>query len=73
MTRNIANKILVPLITLLAVNQALTALFSDEMSHEAFEFFHQGVGAVFLILIACHLTLNFSWIKANYFSKRPGT
>jgi len=57
----------------LAVNQAVTALFSDKLSHEAFEFFHQGGGAIFLILIACHFMLNFNWVKANYFSKRPGT
>jgi hypothetical protein len=73
MTRNSANKILIPLMAALAVNQAVTALFSDKMSHEAFEFLHQGGGAIFLILIACHFALNFNWIKANYFTKHSRT
>jgi hypothetical protein len=54
----------------LAVNQAVTALFSDKLSHEAFEFFHQGGGAILLVLIAFHFTLNFDWVKKNYFSKQ---
>jgi hypothetical protein len=73
MTRNSANKILIPLMTLLAINQALTVLLSDEMSREAFEVLHKGGGVVFLILIAVHLALNFNWVKANYFSRRHGT
>jgi hypothetical protein len=69
MTRNSANKILIPFMAALAANQAVTALFGDKMSHEAFEFFHQGGGTVFLIIIAVHLVLNFNWIKTNYFGK----
>jgi hypothetical protein len=69
MTRNNALKILNPFMAVLAVNQAVTALFSDKLSHEAFEFFHQGGGAILLVLIACHFTLNFDWVKANYFGK----
>lgn len=73
MTKNTANKILIPLMTLLAVNQALTAIFSDEMPHEAFEILHQGGGVIFIIFIAVHIALNFNWVKANYFNKRHGT
>ena len=73
MTRNSANKILIPLMAALAVNQAVTVLFGDEMSYEVFKYLHKGGGAVFLMLIACHFVLNFNWVKANYFSKRPGT
>jgi len=72
MTRNGVNKILIPLMALLTVNQALTALLGDKMSHEAFEFLHKGGGAVFMILIACHFVLNFNWVKASYFGKRRG-
>jgi hypothetical protein len=57
----------------LAVNQAVTALFSEKLSRETFEFFHQGGGVLFLVLIALHFALNFNWVKANYFSKRHGT
>ena len=72
MTRNIANKILIPLLAALAINQAVTVLFSDVMSYEAFKYLHKGGGAVFVILIACHFAMNFNWVKANYFGKRHG-
>jgi uncharacterized membrane protein len=69
MTRNNIHKILNPFLAVLAVNQAVTVLFREKLSHEAFEFFHQGAGAVFLALIAVHFILNFNWVKANYFRK----
>ena len=58
--------------TAFAINQAVTVLFSDVMSYEAFKYLHKGGGAVFMILIACHFVLNFNWVKANYFAKRHG-
>jgi len=70
MTRNSVLKILNPFMAVLAVNQAVTAIFSDELSPRTFEFFHQGGGAILLVLIACHFTLNFDWVKKNYFSKQ---
>jgi len=69
MTRNNALKILNPFLAVLAVNQAVTALFRGELSYEAFKFFHQGGGAILLALIAVHFILNFNWVKANYFRK----
>ena len=72
MTRNGVNKILIPLLAALAINQAVTVLFSDVMSYEAFKYLHKGGGAVFMILIACHFVLNFNWVKASYFGKQRG-
>jgi hypothetical protein len=69
MTRNNVLKILNPFLAVLAVNQAVTVLFRDKLSREAFEFFHQGAGEIFLVLIAVHFILNFNWVKANYLRK----
>ncbi len=69
MKKNTALKILNPILAVLAVNQAVTAIFSDKLSHETFEIFHQGGGTIFLILIAVHFILNFNWVRANYLAK----
>ncbi len=69
MKRNTAHKILTPILVILAINQAATAIFSDELSPKVFEALHQDVGFVLLGLIALHFILNLNWVKANYFSK----
>ena len=69
MKRNTALKILNPILLVLFVSQAVTALFHAKLSHEAFEFFHQGGGMILIALIVVHLILNFNWLKANYFTK----
>ena len=69
MKRNTLHKILNPILAVLFINQAVTALFSDYLPHEAFEIFHQFGGFVLLGLIAVHFILNFNWVRANYFSK----
>jgi hypothetical protein len=69
MKRNTFHKILNPILTVLALNQAATAIFSDNLPPKAFEVLHQGGGFVFLALIALHFILNFNWVKANYFAK----
>jgi hypothetical protein len=70
MTRNKALKILNPFMFLLAINQAVTAIFMDSLPPRVFEIFHQGGGAILLTFIATHFTLNFDWIKSNYFSRK---
>ncbi len=69
MKKSTALKILNPILLVLLVNQALTALFHAKISHEAFEFLHEGGGVLLIVLIIIHLILNFSWIKAGYFPK----
>jgi uncharacterized membrane protein len=69
MKRNTFHKILNPILVILALNQAGTAIFAEELPHEAFEVLHQGGGFVFLALIALHFILNFNWVKANFFAK----
>ena len=58
-----------PVLAVLAVNQALTAIFSDILSPKTFEVLHRAGGTILLVLIAVHFILNFNWVMANYFSK----
>lgn len=69
MKKNTALKILNPILLVLFVSQASTGLSHAKISHEAFEFLHEGGGVLLIALIAVHLILNFSWIKASYFAK----
>jgi putative effector of murein hydrolase LrgA (UPF0299 family) len=69
MKRNTAFKILTPILLVLFVSQAVTGLFSAKVPREVFEFVHEGGGTVLIGLIILHIILNFSWVKANYFSK----
>jgi alanine-alpha-ketoisovalerate/valine-pyruvate aminotransferase len=69
MKRNTMLKILNPILPVLVVNQAVTALFSTKMPFETFEFFHKGGGAILICLAIVHLILNFNWVKATYFPK----
>jgi hypothetical protein len=70
MKKNTAHKILNPILLALILNQIATGVFGRELSHEAFEFLHKGGGIVFACLAVVHLVLNFSWVKASYFSKQ---
>lgn len=69
MKRNTALKILNPILLVLVVSQAVTGILRAKLSYETFEFFHQGGGVILIALIAVHIILNFSWVKANYFPK----
>ena len=69
MKRNTAFKVLNPILVVFFVNQTVTILFREHLSHEAFETFHKGGGAILLCLIIVHFILNFNWVKANYFPK----
>ncbi|MBN2020201.1 MAG: hypothetical protein JW749_08250 [Sedimentisphaerales bacterium] len=69
MRKNTALKILNPVLAILAVNQIVTVLFREKLSHESFEFFHQGGGMIFLGLVILHFVFNFNWVTANYFRK----
>ncbi len=69
MKRNMAFKILNPILLVLFVSQAVTGLFHAKVPHEAFEFFHMDGGKILIGLIVVHFILNLNWVKANYFGK----
>ena len=70
MKRNTALKVINLILVVLFVSQAVTALFHARISHDAFEFFHEGGGTILIGLIIVHFILNFNWVKANYFPKQ---
>ena len=72
MTKNLALKIINPLLGILVINQALTGFFADKLfgrSPEAFEILHEGGGVCLVALTVLHLVLNWNWIKAAYLRK----
>lgn len=69
MKKNIVLKISNLILLVLFVNQTVTALFHEKLSHEAFEVIHEGAGVILVGLVVVHLILNFSWVKASYFPK----
>ena len=69
MKKNTALKILNPILMLLLVNQAVTAIFSVKLPHEIFTILHKGGGTILITLAVLHLILNFNWVKASYFRK----
>lgn len=62
-------KVLNPILAILIINQALTGLMADQLSHEAFEVLHEGGGLLLVIVAAAHLFLNWGWVKASFFRK----
>ena len=71
MTRTSVLKIVNPILGVLLLNQVITGLLHDVLPHEAFEVLHGGGGIVFAIVALLHVMLNWNWIKANFFRKRP--
>jgi len=69
MKKNTALKILNPILLVLLLNQAVTALFSVELPHKVFDILHKGGGTILIGAAVLHLILNFNWVKANYFRR----
>ncbi len=70
MQKNAVLKILNPILAVLVVTQALSALFGEHISYKAFEVIHKGGGAILLIGIAIHVVLNWSWVHANLLPRK---
>jgi hypothetical protein len=64
-----ALKILNPILLVLFINQAVTALLSEQISPKTFEIFHKGGGTILIVLAILHIVLNFNWFKATYLRK----
>lgn len=72
MKKNTILKVINPILALLIVTQALSALLHDQIGHEAFEVIHEGGGLVLVVVSAIHLALNWSWVRTNLLPrKRP--
>ncbi|MBN1674553.1 MAG: hypothetical protein JXR37_26125 [Kiritimatiellae bacterium] len=69
MKRNTALKVLNPILGLLVLGQAVSALLHDAMGDELFEGIHGGGGALLMLCVVLHLVLNRQWIQASYFRR----
>ena len=47
-----------------------SAMLSNVIPRQMFNMYHPLFGAVFTILVIAHISLNFKWIKANFFKKK---
>lgn len=70
MTRNTMLKVVNPILGLLLVNQATTAVLRGVLPENVFEVMH-GVGGPLLTLTAItHLILNWNWVTATFFKSK---
>lgn len=70
MTKTLALKIVNPVLGCVVLTQVLTGLLHGLMSRDVFEAVHLVGGILIVIMVALHITLNWSWIKANFFGSR---
>ncbi|MEN6574937.1 MAG: hypothetical protein ABFD90_01245 [Phycisphaerales bacterium] len=70
MKKNDALKILNPILAVLTLSQALSAIFGEHLSREAFEWIHEGGGTLLLIGIGLHVILNWNWVHANLLARK---
>ncbi len=68
MGKNRALKVVNPLMLLLLVVQATSGLLNERLGGELFEKIHVPGGLLLVALALTHLTLNWSWVQANFFS-----
>jgi hypothetical protein len=69
MTKQKILKVVNPLLAILVVNQAMSGMLHDVLSHQVFEVLHKG-GWIMVVLAALHLYLNWGWVKLNYLKRR---
>ncbi len=63
-------KILNPIIAVLFVSQAVTAIAHESIPYEVYKVVHGAGGFLFVLLVALHITLNWSWVKATFLKKK---
>ena len=56
-----------PILFILVLWQAITALGHDFLGREIFEKVHVTGGLLLIVFAAIHLVLNWNWVKSNYF------
>ena len=66
MKRNLAHKILNPVLAVLLAGQVLSGLFRHQLPRGFFGPFHEVVGIALAVAVLLHLVLNWNWVKANY-------
>ena len=70
MTRNTALKVVNPILGLLVLNQIVTGIFMGFLPDAALEL-HEWGGYLFVVAAVAHVALNWNWVKATFFRKKP--
>ena len=70
MHKNTMFKILNPILAVLTVSQALSALLADHVSYTTFTWVHKGGGVLLLVGITLHVVLNWNWVRASLLARR---
>ncbi len=71
MNKAMALKVLNPVLGILLVSQVVSGVASGSISHETFEFVHEGGGIALAVVATIHVVLNWNWVKATYLRRRP--
>jgi thiosulfate reductase cytochrome b subunit len=70
MRKNKLLKIVNPIMFILIVLQIVTAILMEVTGDSTFREIHEINGFLLVIFIIVHLSLNWSWIKANFLKSR---
>ena len=66
MNKNKVNKVLVPILAILLLNQILSGMFGRSLPAGGFDLLHRKGAWILLVVAVLHVILNWAWIKANY-------
>lgn len=69
MNRQLALKIVNPLLGLVFITQVATGLLSSKIPYEVFRPLHKYCGWALTLLVVIHVVLNWSWIKNSLLRK----
>jgi len=70
MTRNLALKIVNPVMGLLLIMQFVTAIWASQSPGELPFELHEWGGWLLGACVVLHVILNWNWIKANFFPRK---
>jgi uncharacterized membrane protein YraQ (UPF0718 family) len=71
MQRNTVLKIVNPVLGLVVLSQLVTGTLHGVLPRQVFETMHHGGGIVVAAAVLLHVLLNWNWVKATYFRRRP--
>jgi hypothetical protein len=70
MDKNVALKIVNPLLAILLLNQPFSAFLSEVTDWDLFEGLHVLGGVLLLCVAAIHLVLNWKWVELNLLKRK---
>ena len=73
MQRNSILKVVNPILGILVLNQIVTGLLRGVLPRRVFVFMHEWGGLFVAAAVALHVYLNWNWVRANFFRRRPET